>query len=285
MLKQKLIDSLCDASIKREISPYEKMPWPDELDSQAWYFSPELVSLYGLEEFDSLEGQQQKRLAFFEAVNFFSLNIHGEKPLIQGLASRLYNEETQDVSSYLHHFLDEENDHMVYFGGFCQRYAGKVYRDRKLEFPRKYEKGEEDFLFFLKVLIFEEIVDLFNQKMATDERLAEISREINRRHHIDEARHLAFGRNYTKEIWMKYSPGWTDETISQLREYIPNYLIATWKEYHNPEVYEDAGLDNSYELVEKSFESEKARERRKEISAGCIRYLLENEILLAEPAL
>ena len=29
-------------------------------------------------------------MAFLEEVNFFSINIHGERALIQGLANRLY---------------------------------------------------------------------------------------------------------------------------------------------------------------------------------------------------
>ena len=112
-----------------------------------------------------------KRLSFCETVNFFSLNIHGEKRLIEGLARRLYRRGMEDLTAYLHHFLDEENKHMVYFGGFCTEYAGKVYPDRKVAFPREYAAGEEDFLFFAQVLIFEEIVDVYNVHLATDERL------------------------------------------------------------------------------------------------------------------
>jgi hypothetical protein len=42
---------------------------------------------------------------------------------MQGLAARLYRKDLLGVASYLHHFLDEENKHSVYFGGFCTRYA------------------------------------------------------------------------------------------------------------------------------------------------------------------
>src|SRR6266705_194388 len=63
-----------------------------------------------------------------------NLNIHGEKALVEGLARKLYEREKREISPYLHHFLDEENKHMVYFGEFCTRYAGKIYPDKKLIF-------------------------------------------------------------------------------------------------------------------------------------------------------
>ncbi len=42
-----------------------------------------------------------------------------EKALIEGLAKRLYDEERpSEHSRYIHHFLDEENKHMTFFGNF-----------------------------------------------------------------------------------------------------------------------------------------------------------------------
>ncbi len=285
-MKLALVDKLCEASTKLELSPYRDFVWPETFEPQVhWAMSPEFISLAGLPEFKNLSESQQKRLSFFECVNFFSLNIHGEKPLIQGLADRLYRESFSGVASYLHHFLGEENNHMVYFGTFCQKYAGKIYRDKKLNFPRSFEPGEEDFLFFVKVMIFEEIVDYYNSAMAKDARLEMSVREINRRHHVDEARHLAFGRQMVKELFTQYSQQWKPETLERLRQYVSDYLVVTWKEYYNPEVYEDAGLSEAYDLAERAFESPMARAHRKEVSKSCIQFLLTHKMILEEPAL
>src|SRR6185295_3917673 len=140
-------------------------------------------------------------------------------------------------SPYLHHFLDEENKHLVYFGGFCRRYAGKVYPDRKLDFPRKYAPGEEDFLFFARVLVFEELADVHNQRMAGDERLAPIARRINLIHHLEETRHLVFGRQIVAELFERHAPGWSSGVLDGLRGYLAAWIVATWREYYNPEVY------------------------------------------------
>jgi hypothetical protein len=266
------VERLSEASRR---SPHTELVWPDALDREQWSFSPELISLYGTEAYARLTEPERKRLSFFEAVNFFSLNIHGEKFLVEGLARRLYRRGTETISPYLHHFLDEENKHMAYFGGFCTRYAGKVYPDRKLAFPREYAEGEEEFLFFAKVLIFEEIVDAYNVRMARDARLVPVVRQINQRHHDDETRHLAFGRRMVRDLHERYRPRWSRETREGLREAVAAYVLATWKEYHNPDVYRDAGLADPFTLHLESFRAPSSGERRKELSPKCLHFVLD----------
>jgi hypothetical protein len=280
------IEKLCNASVRDYINPYELMQWPQEISKEQWFFSPELISIYGTDSYNQLNEQQRQLVSFFEAVNFFSLNIHGERSLIEGLARRLYRKDNHVLAPYLHHFLDEENKHMIYFGGFCTKYAGKTYLERKLPLqPRHYEPGEEDFLFFAKVLIFEEIVDVYNIKMSTDERLNQLARQINLLHHKDEARHLVFGRQIVSELFGEYSPKWSDKTRLQVREYLANYLKATWSEYYNPDVYRDAGLPEPYDVRDEAMQSASAQEHRRKISEGCIKFFHSCGILETAPAI
>jgi hypothetical protein len=279
------LQKLCEASKNQYANPYVSLEWPDSVDSTAWYFSPELISLYGTPHYETFSEAEKKRLSFLEAVNFFSLNIHGEKALIAGLALQLYKKENELITSYLHHFLDEENKHMVYFGQFCSQYAGKVYPNKKLEFPRDYAPGEEDFLFFAKVLVFEEIVDEYNAQMSADERLAPIARQINLYHHRDESRHLVFGRLLAKELFERYSPQWPPDVLAGVRQYLQNYLVMTWKEYFNPDVYRDMGIGNAFQVHETVFSSPAAQAHRRQMSGKCIRYLLDSGILTEEPIL
>ena len=279
------VQKLCDASVRDYINPYSDLDWPETLALEQWFMSPELISAYGSEVFEGLSEAQKMRLSFYEAVNFFSLNIHGEKSLVEGLAQRLYRKGNDEITRYLHHFLDEENKHMVYFGGFCTRYAGKVYPDKKLVFPRDYETGEEDFLFFAKVLIFEEIVDVYNVAMSRDERLVPLARRINLLHHRDEARHLVFGRQVVKELFASHAPRWSEQTRLRVREYLKGYFVATWREYYNPDVYRDCGFESPFDIQEQAFANANAHAHRKRISEGCVQYFLENGILDEEPAL
>ena len=88
--------------------------------------------------FAALDDAQRKRLSFYELAGFFSLILQGERPLLEGMSHRLYTlEKRLPVLEYLHHFLDEENKHMVMFGEFCHRYIGKVYPEKKIALPRE----------------------------------------------------------------------------------------------------------------------------------------------------
>jgi hypothetical protein len=285
---EETVEKLCAASRHKYVNPYEHVEWPESLAPGQWFTSPELISLYGTPSWERLDQAARARLSFLEAVNFYSINVHGEKALIEGLAKRMYSADDPVLaacSPYLQHFLDEENKHIVYFGGFCRRYADRMYSDRKLDFARKYAPGEEDFLFFARVLIFEEIVDAHNQAMANDPRLAAIARRINLIHHLEERRHLAFGRLITAELFERHSQHWTSRTLDGVRSYLAAYLLATWRAYTNPDVYADAGLERGYELAEEVFAHPNCRAHRRAVSAGCVRYLLEHGMLAGEPEL
>ena len=70
-----------------------------------------------------------------------------------------------------------------------------------------------------------------------------------------------------------------------MRDYLKNYIATTWKEYYNPAVYMDAGLENPFDIREETFQSEAARSHRREISTGCIRFLMQTGILAEQPQL
>lgn len=281
----RLVEALCDSSRRHFHNIYDYVTWPDGVDpEQDWFMSPELCSLYGTEVWDLLAPRVQKRLVFHEAVNFFSLNIHGESALMQGLARRLYAPRTRAVSPYLHHFLDEENKHSVLFGTFCERYAGKIYPDRKvIGSGGDADSLEGDFLFFAKVLIFEELVDRFNLAMSKDHRLHPIAVAINHNHHVEEARHLAFGRKLCAELWTSLAPAWSASDRGRTGSYLRQFFTVSWREYYNPDVYRDAGLEaelagrwtecDPWQLQDHAWRHPAGRGRRAVMSEKCVSFL------------
>jgi len=278
-MQTKTIEKLCAASTTRRQPLAHADAWPVALEADSWFFTPELISLHGTPEYAALDLQARQRLSFFEAVNFFSLNLHGERFLVEGLAARLYQPDNEVISRYLHHFLEEENNHMTWFGGFCLRYAGKVYADKKLTIEREYEAGEQDLLFFARAVVFEEIGDAFNRRMARDERLHPLAREINRRHHAEEKRHLAFGRQLVAELHDRYVDEWSPAARERIADELAAFLRATWAEYTNAEVYADAGLDDPFALRRRAFDAPEARARRADVESGCVRFLNSLEVL------
>jgi hypothetical protein len=267
-------------------NPYTQVEWPEGVEPERdWFSTPEYLSLYGTPVWTELDEPARRRLAFHEAAGFYSLNIHGEKSLIQGLAARLYRSDVVEVADYLHHFLDEENKHSIYFGGFCTRYA-RVYRSRQLPsgFGQARGRDVDDLLFFAKTLIFEEIVDRYNRVQARDARLHPLARFINDNHHREEARHLAFGRRLVTALWDACAPGWDVSTRDDVGDELVAFVAASWREYYNPDVYADAGLADPWELAEAAWSAPAQRAHRRAVSAGCTRFLTAAGILTGEPA-
>ncbi|MBW8886562.1 MAG: diiron oxygenase [Fibrobacteres bacterium] len=298
---ERTLARLCEAS-EAQAGEYA-IDWPAVLDREAWFLSPELLSLYGTPAYEALDEGARKRLSFFEAVNFFSLNVHGEKSLVAGLALRLYRGDRGPAidrigttsptralpghDAYLHHFLEEENRHMGWFGGFCRRYAGGIYPDKKMALlpVENAAEGEVDFLFFAKVMIFEEIVDAYNARCARDERLHPLARRIHSLHHRDEARHLAFGRRVARDLFAKHAPAWDAAARDRVQGYLLGYLESVWKEYYNPRAYADAGLPgDALALRNQAFDHPAAAARRSAIAGPCLEFLRRHGMLAAGAA-
>jgi len=276
-----LVDKLVVASRRQYRQPEEGVVWPESFPVDAWAFSPEWLSLYGTPIYETLDLPTQQKLSFYETVNFFSLNVHGEKHLVESLTSFLYRESLKEYTPYLHHFVDEENKHMMYFGGFCGRYAKGLYPERSFKVSRTYLPGEEEFLAFAQILIFEEIVDQYNTNMAKDGRLPQVVRDINDLHHREEARHLAFGRAVVEQLYRTYLGQWSAECIEGVRSQLQGFLLQTWKNFYNPSIYKDSGIADPWTVALMAWDHPAAKERRRKITGHALTTL--NSIGLFAP--
>lgn len=216
--------------------------WPSRVATDWLAMSERLLPIAGLAVYRELSDEQRWRLALLEAANFFSLNIAGERELMSGLAQRLYKGRPAFISNYLQHFLEEENAHTAVFARFCLDYGGGIFPDRQIQFPREYSRGEEEFLFFARVLIFEEIAHFYNKAVATDPEVWPLAREINRYHAEDESRHIAFGRLQVEELWERFAVQWSADERSRIGRYLAHYITTVLRSYVNPDVYRAAGL-------------------------------------------
>jgi hypothetical protein len=214
-------------------------------------------------------------------VNFFSLNIHGEKPLVAGISERLYAPAKPDLAAYLHHFLEEENRHMAWFGGFCRRYAGKVYPEKRVPLAAARTDGAEDFIFFAEALVFEEIVDSYNRAIGADSRVNAAARTINRLHHEDEQRHILFGRRAALMLFEEGKKSWSGDQLAAIRGELLTFTEMTWRQYWNPDVYRDAGLADPYGLMRRAWAHPAAVERRQAIGGAALGWLRQAGILEA----
>jgi hypothetical protein len=234
---RRLIDRSTGAGANRYAGFAWSAPAQDRLA-----MSPAFTPLAGLPVYRELNDERRWQLALLEAVSFFSLNISGERDLMRGLEARVAGAVPEHVSRYLPCFLHEEAAHTEVFKRFCHTYGGFIFRDRQVRFPQEFLPGEENFVFFARALIFEEIADFYNRKLAADDTLWLLARDINRYHAEDEARHIAFGRLYVSTLWEELGKHWTVEEKARIAGSLKRYLHSVQRSYVNADVYQKLGM-------------------------------------------
>lgn len=265
---------------------YRQFSWPEQLGSDRMAMSPELTTLYGTEIWDQLTDEQKRMLTITETANLFSNTLNGERLLVSGLSAQLYaGSATSEITDYLHHFLDEENKHMIMFGVFCRKYVGRVYPEKKIAFQKQYAPGEELLRFYSLAMIVEAYGDYYNIRVAEDDRCDSLVRDISRTHHLDEARHIAFDRAYISELAAIHLPEWEQSTLDEFRAWLAGFMKVNWITFYNPAAYRDAGIADSYQVQKQAMASPYQQELRKTISSGVVKYFRKTGLIDAEPEL
>jgi hypothetical protein len=239
-----IIQRLSDKSIAGYYNPYREMKWPESLPLEMPWMSEDLMSTYGTGLAAELTEEEQHRLSRWESINFYSLNVEGIRELLIEVVKRVHAPGFELPSSFFHHFLGEENEHMWFFAEFCNRYGGKLYSRPKLNSIPHGDPRVENLLVFARILLFEEIVDFYNMRMGADETLHETIRMVNRIHHEDESRHIAFGRELVSFLYSELAGDLTAEQAGEIEQYLKRYLVYSLHSLYNPQVYFDARIAN-----------------------------------------
>jgi hypothetical protein len=241
------ITRLIDASIGGYYNPYKTFDWPDSVDTSVPWMSSQLMTIHGSDAEAELTEEQRLAVSRWESMHFYSLNVHGIRELLMEVMRRIHKPGFEVPTPYFHHFIGEENEHMWFFAEFCLRYGGKLYPDRNVPFPQ--EDGSpalSNLIVFSRILIFEQIVDYFNSSMAADESLPETIRAINRIHHQDESRHIAFGGQLVQKLFegIRAEAERTGDVteLNTARDYISKYLQFSVRQLYSADVYRDAGI-------------------------------------------
>lgn len=243
------LNRIIGMSIDTYYNPYKMFQWPDELPEEQWWMSRELMTVHGTAIEKQLTEKQLMAISRWESIHFYSLNVHGIRELLLEVIKRIHTPGFELESEFFHHFVGEENEHMWFFATFCNKYGGKIYKDKKSKWSiESVEPDIESLLVFARILIFEEIVDYFNLRMGRDESLHPIIRQVNSIHHQDESRHIAFGREIVKQLFAGVRAKHSPERLAEIDDYLSRYLAASIQSLYSPAVYQDAGLPEPYKV-------------------------------------
>ncbi|MGB8843085.1 MAG: diiron oxygenase [Aliidongia sp.] len=237
------LQRLVALSKQHSYNPYERFSWPDEVPLDRLWCDEDLLTTYGTDLHSRLSLEQKIALSKWEAINFFSLNVHGIKTVLEFVCESIYQDRYYGISEYMHIFISEENAHMWFFADFCLRYAGKIYPSPAFPMGSIENKLERDLYMFSSTLIFEEFVDFYNHKVGNNTAVPGIVREINHQHHLDESRHVSFGREVVRELFAEITaaspPAEIRERISATIKGLFSYFTSLM---YLPQVYADAGI-------------------------------------------
>ena len=237
-----IIDRLSEKSIDDYYNPYKMFEWPETLPENMWWMSTHLTTFAGTAIAEELSEEQRRAVSRFESINFYSLNVHGIRELLVEVTRRIHTRGFERASEFFHHFIGEENEHMWFFAEFCLRYGGKIYTAPRGGAGEPQSDQIETLLVFARILIFEELVDYFNSTMERDDSLHETIRKVNRIHHQDETRHIAFGRELVSLLYQDLQRTATADELTFVENYLKRYIRYSFESLFNPRVYADAGL-------------------------------------------
>lgn len=259
-----ILGRLVEKSVDGYYNPYREFRWPEALPADMMWMSDDLTSTHGTEIGAELTAEERHRLSRWESINFYSLNVEGIRELLIEVVGRIHTGGFEIPSDFFHHFIGEENEHMWFFAEFCLRYGGKIYSGPKLKSVSHEDPRVESLLVFARILLFEEIVDFYNMRMAADTSLHETIRKVNRVHHEDESRHIAFGRELVSALHTDLAPDLSEGQCGEIEHHLKRYLASSLRSLYNPQIYRDAGITRPLEFRERVLNDpgRKALERK-----------------------
>lgn len=256
---------LSRASFEKGISKsLLRVATPPALDQTRLQFPERLVSLYHHPVYRELDDEQKWRLGLLETVNFFSINIHGERSLVRDLVLRVHRMSALGnspvIHEYLQHFVHEENAHTFMLAGYCWRYASGVLKDPGLSVgDAASSPAGEELLTFGRTWMLESFLDFLNREAMRDDALDDVPRQIHRVHHIDEARHMTFDKAVIRACVERLRAEGRDDELAAIAAQIAAYGRHAVRRLCNANIYKQLGLAQPMAL---SWEVEQITQRQ-----------------------
>lgn len=269
---ERVLDILISKTVEDPYEPLKDLTWPDSVPTDRYWMSPALMSIAGTDIEKQLTEERKIELSRWEFINFCSLNVTGIRELLVEMTGRLHTPGFELLSEYLHYLIAEENEHMWYFSKFCLQYAGKIYPDRALAMSEFKEADISNLMIFSRILIFEEIVDFYNRKMGKDELLPGFVQKINWLHHMDEGRHIKYGRLYIELFYKQLQEKYPSSKLREIERAIKGFMQISVQKLYRREIYVDAGFDEPGKIRKQLLRDPNRAEINRTLMAGTAKF-------------
>lgn len=178
--------------------PLTRIDWPSLSANPRW-LPDTALSLYGLPQFDALDGGMRERLSQYEFINVMYCGLWLESIFLQRVSRLLLPGMARGEHAHLLHELREETGHSLMFLRAIDA-AGVALPEGSWRAPRMAAllgrfAPARGALFWLAMLIGEQVSDSFNRHLCVESvEVNPVVRQISLLHAADEARHISYAQ-------------------------------------------------------------------------------------------
>ncbi len=245
------IQRLVSISKTKPLLPENYVPWETPIDQKELFMPDELVSLYGLPEFDLLTGQQKREISRHEIVQVMYSYAWSESLLCLFLNRYILSLKTRQVEyQFLLRELIEEFRHQEMFSKAIEKLDGSALaptRMHKIIGQFTVSRLPHD-ITFMCCLAIEMLADRYGDLVRKTPHIYPVIKKLLDLHNIEEARHILF----TKLMLEKYvsKAGFIKRTIYSYTILINIYFFRTL--YVKEQIYQRSGVANARHFYEKA---------------------------------
>ena len=230
----------------------DALPWSLGLDRRMLPRRPEHSWMFGTKVFDQLTAAQRSEVLWLEVARDVSMFIFLEQilpALYMGFVNLHPDRMPPEVLDYLMIFSKEEIVHTMVFRRYLKAGALPQFPSdgQMLEQVRQQLSQSHPAIGIIYTLILEWVAELGALHSTQDEDIDPLTRELFRRHHVDESRHLAFGRWIAEAYVQQASETERQEAgdlirtllADQIKGYTYNPAIALFTSFEFPVASDD----------------------------------------------
>lgn len=233
---------LLRSSAKASFDPNVALDYGAPIDPVLHGMSPRWSTLYGTDLWDGLSADRQALLTRHEFASISGVGIWFEMILMQLVLRDVYDDDpSQPHVQFALTEIGDECRHSVMFARMAAAYGCPAYgpsaHGRRL--GRLFKTIGHGPAAYAAILVAEEVLDILQRDLMSEESVQPLSREVSRIHVIEEARHMRFAR----EELARRAPLLSPSERRRHRAVIAIVADVIVANLVHPDVYAAVGLD------------------------------------------
>ena len=240
--RERTAQRLLTASAEHSFDPLVEIDWDAPLDPDMFFMPQRRVSLYGTALWERMSPEQRIDLSRHEVGSIASVGIWFEVILMNMLSRHVYAEDvTSKHTQFAFTELADECRHSIMFGKLIDKLGVPAYGPGRLlhALARGVFVAPITPAAWAAVLIAEELTDTLQRESMNDESVQPLTRQVNRIHVVEEARHVRWAREELTRVAVRTPPrrlAVERFRTAMIAKQVSGALI-------HPQVYAAVGLD------------------------------------------